>query len=185
MFVEMFLTNKFQMPPSSTTQHQRIVLGKATTSIVNSFIYCHCRTQSCLQSAWHPQLGDQFTNLWGFRRCTGKQTWIQFEIQDAQQGREDSREHHVTRLVHETMSHRNENALIVQLESNNTHTHFCGWTRGISLNDGRFEGGEEELILVYSQNFRESRPLARFGETVGRDKETCMRMTQIAAENYS
>ena len=32
------------------------------------------------------------------------------------QGREDNREHHVTRLEHETMSHRNENALIVQLE---------------------------------------------------------------------
>ena len=46
-------------------------------------------------------------------------------FQDAQQGGEDSREQHVARLVHETMSHQNENALIAQLESNNTYTHFC------------------------------------------------------------
>ena len=209
------------MPLSSTTQHQRIVWGKATTSIVNSFIYCHGRTQGCLQSAWHPQLGDQFANLWGFRRCAGKQTWIQFGIQDAQQKRRRQSGTSCDKACAWNYVAPKRNALIVQLVRNNTHTHFCfwtleedesfihqetskvstssnvhivwltgicalrllysdetqrlnkersvwyssshlnnsmasswsfGWTRGISLSDGRFEGGEEELILNISVN---------------------------------
>ena len=46
-------------------------------------------------------------------------------FQDAQQGGEDSREQHVAKVVYEIVSHQNENALIAQLESNNTYTHFC------------------------------------------------------------
>ena len=114
------------MPLSSTTQHQRIVWWKTTTSIVNSFIYCHGRTQSCLQSAWHPQLGDQFANLWGFRRCTGKQTLNPiWDSKRSTRKRGQSGTWCDKACAWNCVStKRNENALIVQLESNNTHTHF-------------------------------------------------------------